>query len=297
MSQRLRQAWLRRGGLAWLLWPVSWLYATLAWLHKGLYSTGLLARTRVGVPVLVVGNMVAGGAGKTPVVMALAIHLQAQGWRLGIISRGHGRMRRDCVEVLDSGLANEVGDEPLLLKQRCKAPVFVAPRRADAAQALLNRYPDTQLILSDDGLQHHAMAHDLRVCVFDERGTGNGFMLPAGPLRERSSAVDWILYSGQPPHSAVRPALGAYPVRRRLAEYACHADGSQQALHRLRGQALHAVAGIAKPETFFHMLRAAGLNLVQEQGLPDHYDFASWKSNATMQEQLICTEKDAVKLW
>lgn len=290
MREALQRAWRGRGPLARLLWPVSLPYRALAALHRALYAHGLLRAERPPVPVLVVGNVVAGGAGKTPVVIALVEHLRARGLAVGVVSRGYGRSGDACLEVQAAGDAALAGDEPLLVKRRTGVPVFVAARRADAARALLVAYPGTQLIVSDDGLQHHALARDIEICVFDARGAGNGWLLPAGPLREPwPRPVDFVLHHGHP------AGIPGYPMERRLAAHARRADGTQVALAELRGQPLRAIAGIASPESFFAMLRAAGLKLTAAEALPDHHRFdAAWAADSGT---LVCTEKDAVKLW
>jgi tetraacyldisaccharide 4'-kinase len=300
-QRTLLKAWTRRGGLAWLLWPVSLFFGSLSAMRRSLYQAGLLRVQRVPVPVLVVGNVVAGGSGKTPVVMALVQHLQARDIRVGVISRGYGRRARDCREVLANSPIEDVGDEPALIQRTTGAPVFVAARRFDAATALLKHYPDTQVIVCDDGLQHLGLHRDLEICVFDDRGVGNGFLMPAGPLREPwPRAVDLVLHTG------AHPAFAGFTAQRALAPYARRADGSQLALSDLSNagavkqagtKPLLAVAAIAKPEDFFAMLRAQGLNLVHTIALPDHYDFDSWSRNEYGGYTLICTEKDAVKLW
>ena len=297
MSQRLAKAWLRRGPLACALWPLSLIYALIAWLHRGLFSLGLLKTQQLEVPVVVVGNILVGGAGKTPVVMALVDHLKSHGWQPGVISRGYGRTANDCLEVSVDADAALVGDEPLLIQRRCEVPVFVATKRFDAGRALLTKYPKVNIIISDDGLQHHALHHDLSICVFDDRGIGNGWMLPAGPLRNRGCEVTWVLHSGQACPVPVKAALGRFSVKRRLAPNAKRADGSEVALEDLKGRHLHALAGIARPGLFFDMLRRQGLKLTRTTALPDHCDFDSYKSLLDMPEGLICTEKDAVKLW
>src|SRR5450830_283659 len=273
-QQRLTHAWTHRGWLAWLLWPLSLLFGALAALRRSLYRVGIFQAERVPVPVIVVGNVVAGGAGKTPVVMMLVRHLQAHGLQVGVISRGYGRQTHDCREVCTDSAIADVGDEPALIQRSTAAPVFVASRRVDAARALLARYPQTQIIVCDDGLQHLGLQRDLEICVFDDRGTGNGFLLPAGPLREPwPRAVDMVLHSG------AHPAFAGFTAERTLAGHALRADGSQIALAELaRGAAkpLLAVAAIAKPEDFFTMLRAQGLLLAGTIALPDHYDFNSW---------------------
>ena len=289
---RLTQAWERRGVLAWALWPLSLLYRLLVALRRWLYAHGWFASAGVPVPVIVVGNVVAGGAGKTPVVIALVQHLQARGLRVGILSRGYGRSSNDCIEVLPGSPLAQTGDEPALLQRKTQAPVFVAPRRIDAARALLARHPSTQVLVCDDGLQHLALQRDVEICVFDDRGVGNGFLLPAGPLREAwPRAADVVLHTGQ------RPAFAGFTAQRSLASFAVAADGSIVPLHTLQGQPLLAVAAIAKPESFFAMLRDAGLALADTQALPDHYDFDSWMRPQNVRYKLICTEKDAVKLW
>jgi len=292
----LLRTWRHRGALACLLWPLSLLYGAIAWLRRALFRAGVLKSARVGVPVVVVGNVIAGGSGKTPVVMALVRHLSARGLRVGVVSRGYGRTipdpANDCREVHPDSPATDVGDEPLLLRRSCGVPVFVARRRPQAAQALLARYPDTQLIVCDDGLQHYALQRDLEICVFDDRGAGNGWLLPAGPLREAwPRPVDLVLHTG------VQPAFAGFRATRTLAELAVRQDGTLIPLVALREQPLRAVAAIAQPEAFFGMLRAAGLQLAQTQALPDHDDFSSWMRPAAEPHTLLCTEKDAAKLW
>ncbi len=303
----LTRAWLHRGLLAWLLWPLSLLYRLLVSIRRIFYRLGWLVSVRLPVPVLVVGNVVAGGAGKTPVVMALVEHLQARGVRVGVISRGYGRNTNGCLEVTPDRPASETGDEPALIQRRTQAPVFVAGQRAEAARALLAKYPHTQLIISDDGLQHLHLQRDLEIGVFDDRGIGNGFLLPAGPLREPwPRPLDLLLHTG------TQPAFNGFWAPRALAGYALRKDGSQISLAELaessatdstrpfttgQSKPLLALAAIAQPEAFFAMLRAHGLTLARTLALPDHYNFSSFQRNEYKSYTLICTEKDAVKLW
>ncbi len=315
VEHRLRTAWQRRGLLARLLWPLSRLYGALAARQS---ARQWAQAARLPVPVVVIGNVVAGGAGKTPTTLAVVQHLQARGWRPGIISRGHGRTGNDCREVLPGSDPREAGDEPLLLRQRVGVPVFVAPRRADAGRALLAAHPQTDILVCDDGLQHTALARDVDICVFDARGVGNGWLLPAGPLREpwpRRNAgprepwprpVDLVLHTEPPAHPLATslaatlsdpPPCPAFTARRRLGSHALRADGSTVPLDSLRDQPLTALAGIARPESFFAMLRAAGLTLADTLALPDHFHFDSWRHVPDKRKQLVCTEKDALKLW
>ena len=292
-ASRLQRAWLHRGVLACLLWPLSLLYAALFALRRWFYRLGWLKTERVQVPVIVVGNVIAGGAGKTPVVMAVVRHLQARGLRVGVISRGYGRRTGYCREVLDDSDPQDVGDEPALIRHATGAPVFVARRRAEAAQALLARHPTTQVIVSDDGLQHLALARDIEICVFDDRGIGNGWRLPAGPLREAwPRRCDLVLHSG------AQPAFGGgYTATRALAHDAVASDGKRVPLSALAGKPVIALAAIARPDAFFEMLRARGLTLAETIALPDHFDFDGWQAPADAGHLLLCTEKDAVKLW
>lgn len=286
MRQALQRAWLGRGPLACALLPVSVLYRSLGALYRRRQRP-----ERLPVPVVVVGNVVAGGAGKTPVVLALLQHLQERGITAGVVSRGYGRSSTGCREVRPQDDAAQVGDEPLLVRRKSGAPVFVAARRADAGRALLQAYPGTQVIVSDDGLQHHALARDIEICVFDARGVGNGWLLPAGPLREPwPRPVDLVLTHGDP------PGIAGFGLQRRLAPEAVRADGTRRPLAELAAAPLHALAGIARPDAFFAMLRAAGLTLASTRALPDHHDHRD-AAGLPADAPLVCTEKDAVKLW
>ena len=290
----LAKVWNQRGALAWLLWPLSLVYRLITSLRRSLYALGVFKTNRVRAKVIVVGNVVAGGAGKTPVVMALVMHLQARGWHVGVVSRGYGRSSTDFREVLDNSTADEVGDEPALVKLTCHAPVFVAAKRFEAATALLAKYPETQIIVCDDGLQHHALHRDLEICVFDDRGVGNGFLLPAGPLREPwPRPTDLVLHTGVRASSVP----DSFSARRALASYTLRVDSSSMPLSELRGKPVLAVAAIAQPEAFFNMLRDQGLSLAKTVALPDHFNFKHWVEPAAQDHILVCTEKDAVKLW
>ncbi len=289
----LTAVWQQRGWQAWLLWPLSALYGLLVRLRKLLYRLGWLSSERLPVPVLVVGNVVAGGAGKTPVVIAILQRLQARGVPVGVVSRGYGRRSQECLEVLPDSAVEDVGDEPALIQRRTSAPVVVAANRAQAGRALLNQHPLIRLIVCDDGLQHLQLQRDLEIGVFDDRGIGNGFLLPAGPLREPwPRPLDLLLHTG------LQPAFAGFHARRGLASHAVRADGSRIALTDVAiGKPLLAVAAIASPGAFFAMLRDQGLVLAVTLALPDHDDFSHWTGNAGGTYTVLCTEKDAVKLW
>ncbi len=278
-----------------LLAPLAQLYGRLAAWHKR------LARPQSApVPLLVVGNVVAGGAGKTPTVIALVNALVAAGRRPGVISRGYGRSGNAVMRVTVASTPAEVGDEPLLIHRRTGAPVFVGRRRLQAARALCQRHPEVDVLVADDGLQHHALARDAELLVFDQRGIGNGLLLPAGPLREPMPPAPGprqrVLYTGGVESTALPGALatrqfsGAWPLP-------AWRDGDvtqSLPLSALRGRRLLAAAGLAAPEKFFGMLEDAGLS-IRRLPLPDHYDYATlpWPADTP---EVLCTEKDAVKI-
>ncbi len=305
----LQSAWYKPTLLSFILlivlWPLSLVYRFLAFTHKTLYAIGVLKTHKVSVPVVVVGNIVTGGGGKTPTVIALVQHLQAQNIKVGVISRGYGRTSTDCLEVKKDSPISDVGDEPAGVFIASNAAVFVAKKRVEAALKLLKTYPDTQVIISDDGLQHHALQHDIAITVFDDRGMGNGYLLPAGPLRESKVAAgnSLVLHTGNKPTKLVETTAPQFTARRALASYARRSDGSQVSLSNLKtaSKPILALAGIANPEAFFDMLREAGLHLADTLALPDHYDF-HYNFNSTLVNKyagysVICTIKDAVKLW
>jgi tetraacyldisaccharide 4'-kinase len=243
--------------------------------------------------VIVVGNVVAGGAGKTPVLLALLEHLAARGLRAGVISRGYGRTSNDCLEVTSTSQPEQVGDEPILIQRAAAVPVVVARRRIDAGKALLAAHPDVQVILCDDGLQHLALQRDIELCVFDARGVGNGWLQPAGPLREPwPRSVDFVLTD-----KAFVPGTKCFTLERQLAPLACNRAGERIGLAALRGKPLLAVAGIGNPPAFFGMLREQQLTLECTFALPDHYDFSGAPLPLEPASTVVCTEKDAVKLW
>jgi tetraacyldisaccharide 4'-kinase len=305
-TQALFQAWNGQGGwgqiIAVLLLPVSWIFSGVVNIRHALYKHGFFKQEVLPVPVIVVGNVMVGGVGKTPITMALVTHLKAQGLRVGVLSRGYGRKTSSTLAVSPKSNSLSVGDEPLLIARRCQVPVFVGNSRVDAGRALLSLHRDVQVLVCDDGLQHWPMARDLELCVFDERGVGNGHLLPAGPLRETwprkhlqhpKSGQDvpcWILKTS----GEVGPK--EFAVQRQLADHALQADGTKRSLSSWWDTPVQALAGIAKPEKFFAMLREQGLNVTHTQALPDHADLQDLHIDMA-QGDVLCTEKDAVKLW
>lgn len=291
----LDSLWYRPHPARWLLWPLSLLYASLLALRAACYRAGWLRRERLPVPVIVVGNVTVGGTGKTPLVVWLVEQLRLRGWQPGIISRGYGGRSRHWPRPVtaDSDPA-EAGDEPVLLARRLHCPVVVGPRRADAARMLLTTQA-VDIIVSDDGLQHLALARDIEIAVVDAaRGLGNGMLLPAGPLREpaaRLRTVDCVVHNGG---DADGQGLRMDLVPDRLMRL----DGSQSsALTDWAGREVHAIAGIGNPERFFETLRAAGLR-VRPHPYPDHHRFRASDIEFAHNDGIgavLMTEKDAVK--
>jgi tetraacyldisaccharide 4'-kinase len=301
----LLRIWSRRSWAAAMLLPISMVFLALALARRALYHRKLLQVQRADAFVIVVGNVVVGGGGKTPTVVSIAQHLSAQGHFVGIVSRGFGRNAQGCQEVFTTSQASDVGDEPLLIKRSTELPVFVCKDRYQAANTLLSQYPRTQIILCDDGLQHYRLYRNLEVCVFDERGCGNHFLLPAGFLRE-----PWprraLEIAGQQDrnflvlHTGNTAAFSGYRAHRSLHPLGLRADGTSIELLTLSAPdapPLMALAGIAHPQSFFSMLRALGLPLSITLALPDHYSFEEIDPQFASTHQLLCTEKDAVKLW
>jgi len=302
IESALARVWWRNtpNAAAWVLWPLSLCWRAVSALRRAPYALGWRQALRAPVPVIVVGNLVAGGAGKTPTVIALVNALRAAGWTPGVISRGHGRSGHAAAAVHDDSRAAEVGDEPLLIRLRARAPVWVARQRIDAARELCAAHAEVDVLVADDGLQHLALARDVQVIVFDDRGIGNGWQLPAGPLRQTQPRYvpvnSHVLYNAA---RASTPWPGALATRRLsgavlLPDWWRGVPASQTALLALRGRPLLAAAGMAVPERFFSMLRDAGLQ-ADALPLPDHHAFAQlpWPADAP---DVLVTEKDAVKL-
>nr|WP_208296212.1 tetraacyldisaccharide 4'-kinase [Telluria antibiotica] len=280
------------------LWPLSLLFRLLAALRVALYRAGILKAERLPVPVVVVGNIFIGGTGKTPLTIWLAQQLRAAGMRPGVISRGHGGAGDAPREVVPTSRAQDVGDEPLLIASRAGCPVVVGRKRAAAGRRLLELHPDVDVLITDDGLQHYALARDVEIVLFDGRGTGNGWTLPAGPLREAPSRRrDFTVVNAPGIGPALAAAVGGAPWQMRLAGDCAERlmdAGERVPLSALRGKRVLAAAGIGNPGRFFAMLRGAGLE-VAELPLPDHHDFRDDPFRAVDADVILVTEKDAVK--
>lgn len=294
MEKWLQGVWYgRRSGGA-LLLPLAWLFEFISSMRRAAYRAGLFRSARLGTPVVVVGNITVGGTGKTPFTIWLVERLQARGLRVGVVSRGYGRATRGSVVVSPSSTARDVGDEPLLIQRRTGCDVAVAEQRVAAAEALAARGID--VLISDDGLQHLALARDVEIAVVDgARKFGNGRMLPAGPLRERPArlaTVDAVIVNGGEAEGGRAPAF----AMRIDALEARRVDGSEpgRPLASLSGQPVHAVAGIGHPERFFALLERAGLSTIWHP-FADHHEYQPADLQFGDDAPILMTEKDAVK--
>ncbi|ATM21921.1 tetraacyldisaccharide 4'-kinase [Raoultella ornithinolytica] len=276
-----------------LLLPLSWLYGLVSGLIRLSYRLGLKKAWRAPVPVAVVGNLTAGGNGKTPVVIWLVEQLQQRGIRVGVVSRGYGGKAASYPLLLSNDTSTaEAGDEPVLIFQRTGAPVAVSPARREAVQALLHAH-DLQLIITDDGLQHYKLARDKEIVVIDgERRFGNGWWLPAGPMRERASrlrSVDAIIVNG-----GIAQA-GEIPMQLRPGLAVNLRSGERRDVASFDN--VVAMAGIGHPPRFFATLESCGVLPVKTVALADHQALTQTGVSALVnpQQTLLMTEKDAVK--
>jgi tetraacyldisaccharide 4'-kinase len=278
--------WKRRGALAWLLWPASLVFRVLVFFRRI-----LTRKEHPGIPVLIVGNLTAGGSGKTPLVLWIAEHLRARGWHPAIVSRGYGARLEAPRAVSLISEPGEVGDEPVLLARRSGCPVWVGADRLAVIRALRANDAEVDVLVLDDGLQHYRLARDLEIAVVDARGFGNGFLLPAGPLRE--------------PRSRLRSVDAVVSHESPVEGYAMTLEGAE--LHRMTdarerrpaaafaGQKVHAVAGIGDPWRFFRHLAKLGVKPVPHP-FPDHHPFRPEELEFGDGLPVLLTEKDAVKL-
>lgn len=296
----LQETWLARGPLAWSLTPIAVLYLGLVKLRQAAYRLNIFKTEVFPVPVIVVGNVVVGGAGKTPLVIALVSHFKHQGLRVGVVSRGYGRQCEKTMEIKTGMSSTLTGDEPALIQAKTGVPVVVAKNRSEAVRLLLLSHPLIDVVVCDDGLQHYGLYRDIEIAVFDDRGIGNGWVLPAGMLREpwpqrRTQGVDLILHTG------AAPQFPGYTSERYFGPYANSADGRQVPLSSLRHKRVIAFAAIANPQAFFEMLRKSGVVLAETITLPDHYSFTTGLLGIGVNpgniDAVLCTEKDAIKLF
>jgi tetraacyldisaccharide 4'-kinase len=287
--------WRKRGPIAWALTPLACIFGAIAAMRRACFEMGWIKRVDVGVPVVVVGNVTVGGTGKTPTVIALVEALRAAGFQPGVVSRGYGAKVRQPTSVLPTSLAAQVGDEPLLIARRTHAPVFVCPDRVAAAEALLQAHPNVDVIVSDDGLQHYRLARAFELVVFDDRLGGNGFLLPAGPLREPMSRHRDATLINSPYDRALPPWPDTFELDLEPGDAWLLDDPHQRKpLCAFAGEKVAAAAGIGSPERFFATLRAAGITPAT-RAFPDHYSYQDNPFETVQADAILVTEKDAVK--
>lgn len=295
MPARAPAFWRRRGAIAWLLSPLSLLFGMLARLRRR-----RMPGERLPVPVIVVGNIAVGGSGKTPVVQWLISRLRAAGYSPGIVSRGHGGTVTGVAQVPADGDPAVYGDEPVLLASSCACPLVVGRDRPAAARELLRLHPGCDVIVSDDGMQHYRLGRAMEIAVVDPATLGNGMLLPAGPLREplgRLGEVDLVIAHGDlsPALAVALKGVPSYPMALAGGLLRSLDDPSRTVpVGQLAGRAVHAVAGIGRPERFFEQLEALGLDPIRHP-FPDHHVFAPEDLSFEDGAPILMTSKDAVK--
>ena len=279
-------------GLAnFLLLPFSVVFFIFCNIRLWLYKLGLLKVNVSPLPVIVVGNITAGGTGKTPIVIAIANYFVSQNKKVGVVSRGYGgKYTQESLEVTLLSDPIECGDEPLLIKQLTEVPVVVAKKRSSAIEFLIKNY-SLDMIISDDGLQHYSMGRDIEIAVIDGHNRlGNGWFLPAGPLREakrRLKSVDFIINNGSSADGEVSSQLEAESYTNLLTS-------ETKKLDYFKNINCYAVAGIGSPENFYKMLEDQGVKLTTKS-FPDHHPFI--KDDLVFKEDypILMTAKDCVK--
>lgn len=290
LAQTLGEIWYRKGTRSpWWTWPLAALYGSLTAVRRGLYRIGAWRAVRLPVPVVVIGNLTAGGTGKTPLAIALAAALRERGWRPGVVSRGHGGSERGPLLLGETPDPRAVGDEPCLIRAS-GVPVAIGRDRPAAAALLVAGR--CNVVIADDGLQHYRLARDVEICVIDGvRRFGNGHLLPAGPLREplcRLARTDLRVCNGGVPQP------GEYAMQLVGSEAVALVGGGMRPLAAFAGQRVHAVAAIGNPGRFFSALRAAGIDVV-EHAFADHHAFVAGDFAFGDAAPVLMTDKDAVK--
>jgi tetraacyldisaccharide 4'-kinase len=284
--------WYRPSLLGWVLWPVSVLFSLGVLLRRFLYFARLLKSEHPGIPVIVVGNITVGGSGKTPLVLWIAEFLKKNGWSPAIVSRGYGATNKEPRAATIASEASEVGDEPIILSRRGGCPVWVGADRLAVIRALRAKNEDVNVLILDDGLQHYRLRRDVEIAVLDSRGLGNGFLLPAGPLREpawRLRTVDAVVSNGFSRKKSFSMRLEGDTFHRMT-------DASdRRAAAAFTGKKVHAVAGIGDPDRFFLHLASLGLKPLPHP-FPDHHPFTPADLEFAGGGEVVMTEKDAVKL-
>lgn len=277
--------------LLFLLAPLSLLFWLVTNLRRSFYYSGLIPRYKASVPVIVVGNISVGGTGKTPMVVALCQWLKEEGWNPGVISRGYGAKGPFPHSVSENDDPETAGDEPLLMRCRTGCPVVIAPKRAEAAQLMTEQHPKVDVIISDDGLQHYGLQRDIELIMLDaERGTGNGWLLPAGPLREgpwRLKGAEWVI-SNYGRHAFAKHVVDVEPGD-------WYRVDNNERIELKSDDEFYAIAGIGYPQRFFNSLTEQGIKLAGSQEFTDHHVYSEEDFSQLSGQPILMTEKDAGK--
>ena len=292
MQQFVHKIWYEGHWLKWLLWPLSWLFALISATRRRLFRLGVKSVFHSPVPVIVVGNITAGGSGKTPTVLYLIELLRRSGYKPGVISRGYGADIKSPLRVTPEHSSSEVGDEPAMIFARTQVPMVVGPNRVAALQTLLQQ-GDIDVVICDDGLQHYALGRDIEIALIDgERRLGNGMLIPAGPLREgpwRLNNVDFRLCNG----GVARQ--NEFPMALEPTGLIALTD-SARSIAPVAGDKVAAMAGIGNPERFFTTLTQQGFELAVTRSFDDHQTYyAEDVDSLAPGLPLLMTEKDAIK--
>ncbi len=290
LADILVSAWYDGGRVPWWCWPLTGLYRGVTTLRRALYRRGVLTVQQLPVPVVVIGNITAGGTGKTPLTLAVVRALRERGFHPGVVSRGYGGRQREPLLLSTGNTPAEVGDEPCLI-HGYGIPVAVGRDRPAAARLLVDA--GCNVVVADDGLQHYRLGRDIEICVIDgERRFGNGHLLPAGPLREpmsRLDDVDFRICNGG------LPAANEYAMQLLGGEALPLQGGDAQPVVDFASQPVHAVAAIGNPARFFDSLRSAGLQVI-EHAFADHHPFTADDLAFDDDLPVLMTDKDAIKV-
>lgn len=309
MLDKLQQGWRQARLLNYLLLPISWCYVLVVKLRQGCYRMGICQSSALPVPVIVVGNISVGGSGKSPLVMALVDHLKAKGFTPGVISRGYGGKSAFWPrEVNRTTCTQLVGDEPQLIFERCDVAVVAGPNRVRNGYYLIDKM-NCNILISDDGYQHFALQRDIDIAVIDgQYGFGNGWCLPAGPLREPISAfkrADIVVFNGQVTELSVGQATAEWLhdipsdcmtccATMELQEARNLLDNRRLKLSEFARNPVHVVAGIGNPSRFFSQLEKVGIHIIPHV-FPDHHQFSEQDLSFADDSDVLMTEKDGIK--
>jgi len=292
VDQIFNNQYYKKSSWIYLLIPISIFFYLSSILKKYLYKKGFLTTIKIKVPVLIIGNITLGGTGKTPLALNIIENFLKEGLKPALISRGYGGSANNIKEVFEFSNVRAVGDEALLIKSKSKIPIFIGKDRANVARILLKKYPETSIIISDDGLQHHRLERDYEIIVVDsQRQFGNGLIFPAGPLREgisRLKQVDAVVYKG------VNNNSNFYQMKYITKHFKNLLTNKKAILKDIKGKKIVAITAIGNPESFFSTLEGYDLKF-KKVIFNDHYLFDKNDFIKYADYNIVMTEKDAIK--